>query len=218
MKRILLLLFALVSVIHLAAILVAQDILISVTKPLILLVLICYYFTSATYRSPAVIAALCFCWLGDVMLMIHDELFFILGLLAFLAGHVFYIVAYRQFRSTDVKVMLLPTQKIRFSLPFVLAGTGLVVVLYPKLGTLQLPVLIYATVIIVMVMNALFRYGYTSSASFAMVFIGAILFQLSDSLLAINKFHSSFTLSGFWVMLSYIAAQFMITEGIIRHK
>ena len=110
------------------------------------------------------------------------------------------------------------TQKVRFSLPIVLAGTGLVVVLMPALGSLQIPVLVYGLVIVLMVMTALFRYGRTSPASFWLVFGGAILFMISDGTLSVNKFLAPVPYASFCIMLTYIAAQFMIVRGIVLHR
>jgi uncharacterized membrane protein YhhN len=122
----------------------------------------------------------------------RDEIFFIAGLVSFLTGHVLYIICYRKFVRAGSG--LTGPQRIRFALPIALAGTGLVTILFPYLGALQIPVMVYAIVITVMAMQALFRYGYTNAASFALVFAGAISFMISDSLLAINKFMPSINL------------------------
>lgn len=217
MKRTILILFALISALHLAALLFLIPPITSATKPLLVITLLAYYFFSTTHRSTVVMVGLLLCWAGDMLLMLTGELYFMMGLLAFLMGHICYIIAYRQHRHEDAKEELLPTQKIRLSMPVILAGTGLIVVLYPKLGSLQIPVLIYGIIIMVMVMNALFRHGRTSSTSFWMVFGGALLFQISDSLLAINKFYSTLSLGDFWVMITYIGAQFFIVQGLVEH-
>ncbi len=218
MKRLFIYLFIAASGLELGGLLFNIPVTNTIAKPLIVLALIGYYLTSTSQRSIVFLTGLLFCWAGDVLLMLDGELFFILGLVAFLLGHVFYILAYRQHSYADATEELLNTQKIRFSLPIVLAGTGLVVVLQPKLGVLQVPVMIYAVVIIIMVMNALFRFGKTSSASFWMVFGGALVFQVSDSLLAINKFHSAIPMGNFWIMLTYIGAQYLIVRGIVAHR
>jgi uncharacterized membrane protein YhhN len=141
-----------------------------------------------------------------------------LGLGAFLIGHLLYILCYRHFRWAEKANELLGPQKVRFSFPIVLAGTGLVVILYPSLGDLKIPVLIYARVLTLMALNALFRYGRTTTKSFLFVFMGAVLFMLSDSLLAINKFYASFSSAGAMIMMTYCTAQFLIVEGISLHE
>lgn len=185
-------------------------------KPIILPALLGYYVTKATTRSNTFLVALFFCWAGDVLLMFDGEMFFMLGLVAFLTGHVFYIFSFRQFAWPN-STTLLPTQKVRYAFPILLAATGLVVVLYPKLGAFKIPVIVYAVVIMLMAINALFRIGFTNRASFIWVFVGAILFMVSDSALAINKFHTSFAGASIIIMLTYISAQFLIVEGVLKH-
>jgi uncharacterized membrane protein YhhN len=79
------------------------------------------------------------------------------------------------------------------------------------------PVLLYALVITLMALSALFRYGRTSMKSFALVFGGSILFIMSDSLLAVNKFIEPLALADFWIMVTYIGAQYLIVSGILNH-
>ncbi len=190
-----------------------------VAKPLIMLSLVGYFFFSTTARSIYFTMALLFCWAGDVLLLFQDSMahFFIFGLVAFLIGHMLYIVSYRQFRHGDKSNELLPTQKFRYSLPIILAGTGLIVILYPNLGSLQIPVLVYAVVLMLMVLAALMRFGRTTPTSFWMIFLGAVLFMISDSSLAINKFYAPFENSGLAIMITYIAAQYLIVEGAVQH-
>lgn len=45
--------------------------------------------------------------------------------------------------------------------------------------------------------------------------IGALLFVLSDSILAINIFYKQSILGGMAVMLTYVIAQFLLVEGMI---
>lgn len=77
--------------------------------------------------------------------------------------------------------------------------------------------MIYALVITIMALQALFRFGYTTNKSFALVFIGAILFMISDSLLAINKFLMPIQFASFYIISTYMVAQYLIVEGVIAH-
>jgi uncharacterized membrane protein YhhN len=186
-------------------------------KPIIVLALLAYYITKTESTNRTFILALFFCWLGDVLLMFDGNMFFMLGLSAFLIGHVFYIFTFRQLQES-VGVDLLPTQKVRYVFPIVFAATGLVVVLYPTLGALRIPVIVYAGVIMLMAIHALLRIGRTNQASFIWVFMGAIMFMISDSALAINKFHTAFAGAGTVIMLTYVSAQFMIVKGVLKHN
>jgi uncharacterized membrane protein YhhN len=217
MKKIALILFLLASGGELISTLASVQMLDTICKPLIMVSLGLFYFFSvdAEDRSALVLGAIIFSFTGDVLLMYPDK--FILGLAAFLFSHICYILAYRQHRGDDQDNALKGVHRIRLAFPVILAGCGLVVILYPVLGDLKIPVIIYAIVISTMVLTALFRMGKTSTTSFWMVFIGAMLFMVSDSILAINKFLSPITLSGFWIMLTYITAQFLIVSGLLKH-
>lgn len=190
----------------------------AIAKPLIMITLMVYYLWNVSERNYFFMAALVFCWLGDVLLMFQqEEKFFIAGLVAFLSGHVLYMVSYRQLRNTDGADELLNPQKVRMAFPFVLWGTGLVVILFPHLGILKMPVMVYALVLTIMVLQALLRFGLTSKRSFVLIFVGAIFFMISDSLLAINKFMQPLPMASVLIMATYMAAQFLIVEGAIDH-
>jgi uncharacterized membrane protein YhhN len=197
-----------------------MDFLQFIFKPLIIVTLGAFYFSRvATENRSASIAGAIVCSLvGDVLLLNQNcSLCFISGLFSFLFTHIFYIMAYRQHRLQESEDALRGVQRIRFAFPVVLAGTGLIIILYPVLGDLKLPVVLYAIVLIVMVLNALFRFGFTSSKSFWLVFVGAILFLVSDSILAINKFLQPVSNGVFIIMLTYIFAQYLIISGLISH-
>ena len=63
---------------------------------------------------------------------------------------------------------------------------------------------------------ALNRYKVVSSLSFLMVFCGSILFVISDSLMALDKFLIPIPNDRLFVMSTYIAAQFLIMKGILK--
>jgi uncharacterized membrane protein YhhN len=220
MKKIALILFFIVALGELIAIAAKLEWLGMVCKPLIMVTLGVYYLASAgADRSFVVLLAIVFSLAGDTALMFDsvNSIYFIIGLLSFLISHVFYIIAYRQHQNDESADALQGIRKLRAAFPIVLAGTGLVVILYPVLGALKFPVIVYALVLVVMVLNALFRLGRTSVISFWFVFIGAMFFMVSDSLLAFNKFLSPIAHSGLLIMSTYISAQFLIIEGLIAH-
>jgi uncharacterized membrane protein YhhN len=65
---------------------------------------------------------------------------------------------------------------------------------------------------------ALNRKGRVGHSGYALVFAGSVLFVASDSMIAINKFHTAIPLSGFWIMLTYITAQYLIMRGLILQQ
>jgi uncharacterized membrane protein YhhN len=190
------------------------------SKPMVVLSLLAYYLAgeSARTRSALFVAALLLSWAGDVLLMGAGDLFFMLGLAAFLLSHIIYIAVYRQHAiRPSTPQPLANVVFARSAFPVLLAGSGLVVILYPHLGSLRIPVLIYAAVLVVMVLQAIRRRGRTSPASFRWVVAGALLFMVSDSLLAINRFYTPLSQATFWIMTTYAMAQFCIVRGIMLH-
>ncbi len=220
MKKIALISFFIVALGELISIAAQLDQLQLVCKPLIMVTLGVYYLLSVGEdRSFVVLLAIIFSLAGDVSLMFDsiDAIYFIIGLISFLISHVFYIVAYRQHQYGEQSDSLQGIQKLRAAFPIVLAGTGLVVILYPTLGDLKFPVVVYALVLVVMALNGLFRLGRTNTISFWLVFVGAMFFMVSDSVLAINKFLNPLPYAGLLIMSTYISAQFLIIEGLIAH-
>ena len=188
-----------------------------ICKPLLMTSLFFYYLFSSypADRSRSLFLAIIFSFFGDVLLM--KEEYFIPGLLAFLVAHIMYIFAYRQHRTEEPEQQLQGLQRLRLAFPVILGGTGLIVILYPVLADLRLPVIIYALVLMFMVITAIFRMGRTNSTSFWLVFGGAVLFMISDSFIAINKFRDPFAYAGLWIMLTYTTGQYMIVRGLLMH-
>jgi uncharacterized membrane protein YhhN len=220
MKRASLFLFLIVSAGELLSGIIHSRELHLVCKPLILISLGVYYWLRASeHRSILVLGAIFFSFGGDTLLMFDagQPNFFTYGLVSFLISHIFYIFAYRQHRDENTTDGLQGIQRVRLAFPIILAGTGLVLILYPVLGDMRFPVMAYALVLVLMVLNALFRFGRTNNRSFWMVFAGAISFMVSDSLLAINKFLDAIPHAGLLVMSTYIVAQFALIEGLCAH-
>jgi uncharacterized membrane protein YhhN len=63
---------------------------------------------------------------------------------------------------------------------------------------------------------ALNRFKTVPSKSFYFVFIGSVLFVISDSIIAIDKFLVSVPNDRLLIMATYIAAQFLIMKGLLK--
>ncbi|MGM5470049.1 lysoplasmalogenase [Flavobacteriaceae bacterium LMO-SS05] len=188
-----------------------------VTKPLIVLSLMFYFLScSKTLQKPirnvttlALICALA----GDILLMFddHNPLYFIFGLVAFLMAHVFYIIVYLKHRN-----------KSRQPFPFIVAllifATGLFYLILDGLGDLLIPVVVYILVILTMTTTAFMRKGRVTHHSYVLVFLGALLFMISDSLLSLNMFYKPFPFANIGIMVTYALAQFFIVLGILKLK
>lgn len=181
-------------------------------KPLLMVVL-ALYFLSALQGTPrwriTVVMALAWSWAGDMFLISED--FFVQGLVSFLIAHIFYIIVYQQTGASDGKLKALDIVK------FGLYGAILIAIIYPGLGDLLLPVLVYAGVLLFMGLWAHKRRGATSDKSFRLVATGAMLFCLSDGMIAINKFAFTLPFERVMDMAIYITAQFLIIQGLLHH-
>jgi len=181
-------------------------------KPLLMITLT-LYFAAATKGYPRwrlyVMAALAFSWAGDVFLISSN--WFIAGLVSFLIAHIFYIIAYQKTGAATGELRPLDV------VMFVLYGFLLIWLIYPGLGDLLVPVLIYALVLLGMGVWAHKRRGATSAASFRLVAFGAILFAISDGLIAVNKFAYPIPAERILIMSIYMTAQYLIVQGLIQH-
>ena len=188
-------------------------------KPVLLPVLIVLLAvaTPAVTGKRIMLAALFFSWVGDIFLLAEDKnpLFFIFGLASFLTTHIFYIIYFLNIRSNQISLL----KKQPLLIAAVLAyGIALVWLLFPALADLKIPVMVYAAVICTMLLCSLHIYLKANKPANMFFVLGALLFVLSDSLLAINKFYQPFAFAGVCIMLTYCAAQYFIVTGFIKQQ
>lgn len=91
-------------------------------------------------------------------------------------------------------------------------------VMFDGLGDMLYPVTVYMLVILTMAVTAFLRQGKVLPISYTLVFLGALLFMLSDSILALNKFYKPLPLSNISIMLTYALAQYFIVLGLLKNK
>ncbi|MEQ8580919.1 MAG: lysoplasmalogenase [Marinoscillum sp.] len=155
---------------------------------------------------------LTFSWAGDILLLFPDEeVYFLGGLGMFLVAQILYTIV--MYKSAYSK----PRVNVRQLGPILLYGVILFYFVLPNTGNLVWPIIAYAACILGMVSMARFRQGKTSDESYELALIGAALFVLSDSLIALDKFVIDIPLSTFWIMSTYIVAQYLIVKGVMSH-
>ena len=133
-----------------------------------------------------------------------------LGLIAFLLAHISYSVVF----LIQGKIIL--KKEMRTVAVSLLAyGIALFMMLQDNLGTLKVPVIIYILAIMIMAITAYGRKDLVDYTSFKLVFMGALFFILSDSILAVNKFLVAIPGSHFLVMGTYATAQYLIVRGLL---
>jgi len=151
-----------------------------------------------------ILSALIFSLIGDFFLMLSKGKF-IQGMLAFLAAHIIYSLAFVQ----NVKVY----HSLILVLIFIY-GSVIYFILYKKLNKLRLPVLFYVMAILIMGWLAVNRYLNFHEAKSLLVLIGGLLFLLSDSIWAINKFRKQFRLAETIILGTYFSAQLLFALSI----
>ena len=158
----------------------------------------------AAYKT-LILAGLAFSLIGDIALMFPDKLF-TAGLLAFLAAQVLYIFAFKPAAGHPVSVGAF--------LPFILFGLLMFFLLAPGLGPMKLPVLVYIGAITTMAGFASDRYVDLGGTRALLAFIGAVLFLISDSVLAYDRFGKKFGLARILVLATYFPAQLLIALSV----
>ncbi|MET3029089.1 lysoplasmalogenase [Flavobacterium sp. UW10123] len=174
------------------------------------------YFYRKFPTQNILLAALALSWLGDVTLLFTDlgEIYFILGLIFFLSAHVVYCILFNKQKRIRKKQ----------NKPFFITGSvliafyliGMISFLMPYLGELEIPVSIYASVISIMLLFAFNGFLVWEKPGNQLVFLGAIFFIISDSILAMNKFYAPIPKSSFFIMLTYLLAQYLIVVGTLK--
>lgn len=161
-------------------------------------------------------AGLIFSWAGDISLEFTQSNgnMFIIGLVFFLLAHLMYLAVFIITPGKNV----LTGRKVYLLLPVIIYGTALILYLYDDLGNMRLPVILYAFVILLMLSGAINRIEKVNRKSYILVLTGAVLFVLSDSSIAINKFSNQFGYSSIVIMSTYITAQYLIVTGYISQN
>lgn len=186
------------------------------TALVIAMCLLAFLGRNAPVYTGLIALGLVFCFAGDVYLIDGDRPeIFARGLASFLLGHIVFIGALTQIQSLRGMALNLERELI---VGAVLALIVLLLYVYmrPRLGGMRGPVLIYMVVIALMAHRAVVAVDLASAfpSQAALAAVGAILFLVSDMMLALNRFvfpSSSPGASGdrqdaIWVLTTYYAA------------
>jgi uncharacterized membrane protein YhhN len=153
---------------------------------------------------------------GDVLLMLSADRFFLLGLVAFLLAHIFYTTGFRE-AAMDIGIWsLLWLVIIAINVSRLIRRIVQAMHLKGQ-DKLVLPVMIYGTVISVMLyaaISTIYNQVWKTSAAF-FVSLGAFLFVASDVILAWNKFVSPIKNGRVWNIALYHLGQIGLIAAVI---
>ena len=156
-----------------------------------------------------ILTGLVFCLGGDVCLALPQKKMFLMGLISFLTGHLFYIFGLFYLAETGIWTMAGTVIVLGISIPVYLW-------LKPHLGSMGIPVAVYITIISLMVIGAFSIFGdYNIKLSGrSTVFAGALLFYVSDVFVARHRFVKEEILNRFIGLPMYYAGQFLLAFSI----
>jgi uncharacterized membrane protein YhhN len=138
---------------------------------------------------------LVFAFAGDVALLVPGLVPFLLGMACFLGTQICFLLAFRR-RAP----LLLPA-----AIGYGVLWATLNVLLWPSLGALRVPILVYSL--------ALSAMAAAAAGVSRVVALGAALFLLSDLLIGLGAADLDFPGRDLIVMTTYIAALLLITTG-----
>jgi uncharacterized membrane protein YhhN len=183
---------------------------VAVTKPLIMAGLTGFYISTEQRQNHVFLLALIFAMLGDIFLLFEDEMFFIIGLVSFLLMQWCYVFVFK----ADLQK---PDTSKRAVITVLFALSALILFfVWPDLGEMKLPVSFYVFSILTMVSFSIVRNQHIKG--YRQVAAGALLFMVSDTLLAFNKFAVPIPFAPYLIMSTYMAAQYFIVTGIVLGK
>ena len=219
LKRFPIFLFIVASVVNVAAWIWGQSALAALVKPALMpLLSLSTVACALNYRVDRrllgwLVAAQLFGFLGDTLLIREGFIFFASGIGAFLIGHIFYMTLFgsKSWKCMSWKVWLV-------SLPVMLACVwGLVKVLKVS-GALLPPMAVYGMMLMLLIFCTLCGLiRYRDKATWSFLFFGAIIFTLSDSLIAVQTFEVfEIPQLHFIIMFTYLLAQSFLAIGGFR--
>ena len=188
------------------------------TKPALMITLILYFLSAVkgtNFKDKTLfIYSMIFALLGDTFLMFQTQnsLFFMLGLGAFLLMQIGYSIFFN--REIEFKKSFL-IQKPYWIIPVIVYALMLYKIVSENAGGLKGAILAYTICIATMMLSAINRFEQVTKNSFWWIFLGALFFLISDSVLAVNKFANPVPFAGFWIMSTYTLAQYLIVRGVV---
>lgn len=189
-------------------------------KPLLMPSLLVWYLLSAkefNIKPQAIIViSLIFSFLGDTFLLFTNisETYFLLGLGSFLVAQLAYAFAFFKDKKNN---NLSKNYKSVTLIIFGIYISGLFLAIYKNLNDFTIPVVIYAIAVSFMGIAAAFRKESVNIKSYRLTFVGALLFVISDTVIAIDKFayNSLLPFASVAIMVLYISGQFLIIKGLL---
>jgi len=205
--------FLLISIFNIYFVKIGNKKGIYITKPLIMPALIIFYILSTSNISWYIVGALIFGWIGEILLIIPKSLF-IWGMISFLIGHIFYIIDFIKPMIHYNILLLIYVFAIPYTICNILALRSSLP--YKNLNSvMKIFGILYIIAISFMGFSSTIRIFYIQGFKLFSTFTGAMLFIISDYLIAFDKLKYKTKSSGVFIMTTYIIGQLLIVLGCI---
>ncbi len=187
--------FIIFSLIDFFGIYLEKQWMIYLAKPMLMTTLFGYYYLNKKSDNLFFVLGLLFSLFGDLFLLGSGELYFILGLIFFLIAHVFYIImVFKILLEIKLKDFMIA------GIPYLLLFLILINVLYDGLGSMKIPVIIYAMTISFLGVFSLLLFLQSRTKTSLLLLFGVLIFITSDTILALNLFYEK---QSFYPILIY---------------
>lgn len=196
--------YAVAGIVHLAVLFAGLEVS-SITKLVLMPALLLGFLIALPARRGNILVfgtiGILLSWSGDALLESPGDLGFLLGLGSFLLAHLAYLILF----LGPLRERRIPWQAVFYGAWWVV----LLIVLVPHAGSLVIPIAAYGLVLAVSAAAAL--------ATNRLALIGALVFLISDTFLALRLFYPGFD---FWqidvtIMVLYISGQGLIVLGAV---
>jgi uncharacterized membrane protein YhhN len=187
-------------------------------KPLVILPLIAWFITRGRTDPPYLLflIGLCLSFFGDIAMVFRNRIIFFTGMALFALAHLSYTLGYSLWPTNLISFgnfLLVPALVILFGTLFYRPTANK----NPAMKSYFKAAIAYAVFILTMLVMALASYARVgwSPIPATMAFIGALLFVVSDTMIAFERFGYTQKNLRFWVISSYHLSQFLIASSVL---
>lgn len=166
--------------------------------------------------SKIYLLALFFSWLGDSFLIPEGTVYFALGIGSFWITQLLYCRLMLTELNESFFTQLRKKNTLGYGIVLLAYLLGMLLLITPALNELKLPVALYATTLCCTGYLGICCALKSKLPTAKLLAIGCVLFIVSDSMIAFDAFYFKAKTFGFWIMATYVPAQYLISRHLAR--
>lgn len=172
-----------------------------ITTIILIILAVNINLNTQTDYSLITIIALVFCLFGDVFLLFKRT--FLYGLISFLIAHLFFTYNFTTIIGFTTNIIPLIILLIYVFVFFIKV--------YKKTGSYTFPILFYMLIIVLMGWQAINLFLHFRSLAYFFLMIAALLFMISDTIIAYKKFKKEFKYAELFILSFYWLSIYIFT-------